>query len=245
MKNFTSLIKETFEIFKQKNAIWSILIVFLIGILISIIIYSSLFFGLIAALAGAKTTLLLVSLLLMLIILLLTGIWSLFVMLALMIYIIKPEKNKLKEIFKEAWNKLGQGLWIAILTIFFAGLVSIFFIIPGIIVGLLLSLGTYILIVEDKKGMAALKRSWNLVKGGWWKFVGRILLLAVIINIFFYILNSIHEILVSIFQFIFIPFNIIFIYLLYLELKKIAESRIPASEVQPKPMKIKENKEGN
>jgi hypothetical protein len=243
MKNFTSLIKETFEIFKQKNAIWSILIVFLIGILISIIIYSVLFFGSTTALISTKTILIFASQLL--IMLLLTGIWLLFVTLALKIYIIKPEKNKLKEIFKEAWKKLGQGLWIAILTIFFVSLASIFFIIPGIIVGLFLSLSTYVLIVEDKKGMAALKRSWNLVKGGWWKFAGRILLLTVIVNMIFYVLNSIHGILACIFQFIFIPFNIIFMYLLYLELKKIAESRIPVREVQPKPMEIKENKEGN
>jgi hypothetical protein len=245
MKNFTSLIKETLDIYRQKKMIWPILIVFLIGILIFIPIYGVLFLGLITALASAKTTMLLSFLLLILITLLLTGIWSLFATIALMIYIIKPKEDRLKEIFKEAWKKLGQGLWIAILIILFVGLASIFFIIPGIIVGLLLSLGTYILIIEDKKGMAALKRSWNLVKGGWWKFVGRILLLAVIVNMVFYVLDSIHGTLASIFQFIFIPFNIIFMYLLYLELKKIAESRIPASEVQSKPMKIKENKEDN
>ncbi len=78
-----------------------------------------------------------------------------------------------------------------------------------------------------EKGINALKRSWNLIKGNWWKVFGRTILLNGFFGIIFFALGSINDLLSSVFQLFSLPFYAIFLYLIYLELKKSKEIQAP------------------
>jgi len=153
-------------------------------------------------------------------------LWIIFIGLTFIILVVKPAGTKLKEIFQEAWKKFGQYLWLVILTSIFVVLSTLFFIIPGIIVGTYLTFYSYVFVVEEEKGMNALKRSWNLVKGNWLKVFGRLFLLGIIFNIIYILLSSVNNLLGSVFQLFYMPFSIIFLYLIYLELKKSKEIQV-------------------
>jgi len=215
MKNFTTLIKESFEIYKQK--IKSILMILLMGWVLIMV------FGILTSLispesiiekGGYHAVLLILGIFLFIILL------SAFITLSFMLLAIKPTGAKLREIFQEVWKKLWQYFWIVVLVGFFTTLSFFFFIIPGLIVGIYLVFSLYVFIAEEGKGMNALKRSWVLVKGNWWKVFGRIFLLNMIFGIIFIILSSINDSLGTIFQYLLMPFNVIFMYSIYLELKK-------------------------
>lgn len=84
--------------------------------------------------------------------------------------------------FKDAYRG-GLRLFVPLLLI---GLLSTFavlggavlLIIPGIYVGILLSMWTYVLISENKRDIGGLVQSWYLVKGSWWGvFKNQLLLL--------------------------------------------------------------------
>jgi len=230
MKNFTTLIKESFEIYKQK--ITPILLILLIsGVVITILgvtLGGSMMFSVLQSKETAATEIaealffspLVIGMFLVIV------LWIIFIGLTFIILVVKPAGTKLKEIFQEAWKKFGQYLWLVILTSIFVVLSTLFFIIPGIIVGTYLTFYSYVFVVEEEKGMNALKRSWNLVKGNWLKVFGRLFLLGIIFNIIYILLSSVNNLLGSVFQLFYMPFSIIFLYLIYLELKKSKEIQV-------------------
>ena len=235
MKNFADLIKESFEIYRQKIA--SILILMLIfsglimifGILVSFVAPGDIIEN-----GGYLGVLLILGIYLFMIFL------STFIGFSLMLLVIKPVGIKLKEIFQEVWKKLWQYLLIAILVGFFVMITSFLLIIPGIIVGVYLAFSSFVFIIEEEKGINALKRSWNLVKGNWWKVFGRIMLLVLVFGILFSILGLVDLLLPLLLPIVFLyallmhfcmfgcvmPFSIIFSYLIYLGLKKSKEVQI-------------------
>ncbi len=68
-------------------------------------------------------------------------------------------------------------IWVAILAMLavIGGLIML--IIPGIILMIQLAFASYVFVLEDKRGMASLTQSREYVKGYWWAFVGRDILL--------------------------------------------------------------------
>ncbi len=232
MKNLTTLIKESFGIYKQKITP-ILLILFISGVVITILGISlggSMMFSVLklkdaAATETAKALFfspLVIGMFLVMI------LWIIFTGLTFIILTAKPVGTKLKEIFQEAWKKLWQYLWLIILVSFFVVLSTLFFVIPGIIVGIYLTLYSYIFVVEGKRGMGALKHSWKLVEGNWWKVFGRLFLLGIVFNIIYTLLSSVNNLLGIVFQLFYMPFSIIFLYLIYLELKKSKEIQIQA-----------------
>jgi hypothetical protein len=79
--------------------------------------------------------------------------------------------------FKSFW----AWIWIAILAelAIIGGFVM--FIIPGIILSVQLAFAIYVLVLEDKHGMQALVQSREYIKGYWWAYFGRALLLCLVI----------------------------------------------------------------
>jgi len=231
MKNFTTLIKESFEIYKEK--ITPILLTLLIsGVVMTILgvfLGGNMMFSLLklkdaAAIETVKALFFSPSVIGMFLAIVL---WAIFIRLTFIILIVKPAETELKGIFQETWKKFGQYLWLVILTNFVVILSTIFLIIPGIIVGTYLTFYSYVFIIEGEKGINALKRSWALVKGNWWKVFGRLILLNVIFSTIFILLSSVNDLLGSVFQLFWMPFNLIFLYLIYLELKKSKEIQAP------------------
>jgi len=100
--------------------------------------------------------------------------------------------------------KLGfTFFWSVVLIGIINGLVffgSVFLlIIPAIIVAVYACLYVFTLVIDGKKGFAALTESYGLVKGRWWPVFGRILFLGLIILIFWLILAGLGFVLAMIF----------------------------------------------
>jgi len=130
------------------------------------------------------------------------------------------------------WAFLGFSISLGLLL---TGL-TILLIIPGIIFGVFWSLSTFVFLKENKKILASLKRSKQLVRGRWWKTFGYFVLLLIftilisiiwqgIVEIFLSevispILISIKIILIFLPAVITAPFFILFYKNLYLEYKK-------------------------
>ena len=74
----------------------------------------------------------------------------------------------LEQSYRFGLARLGPILVVSILV----GLATIggliVFIIPGIYIGVRLAVSTQALVVEDKQGTEAMRRSWELVGGHWW-----------------------------------------------------------------------------
>lgn len=231
MKNFTILIKESFEIYKEKiTPVLLLSVIFIVTtIILGILLGGSLIFSLLLAKGSGvsiETSRALFFSPAFFLLFLVFVFWGIFIGLSFLTLVIKPVGTKLKEIFQEAWKRFAKYLWLVILVSFFVTLASLFLVIPGIIVAIYLSFYSYVFIIEGEKGMNALKRSWSLVKGNWWKVFGRLFLLNIVFGIIFILLSSVNDLLGSVFQLFYMPFNIIFFYLIYLELKKSKEIQI-------------------
>jgi len=226
MKSFRALIKESLGIYRKK--IGSILVLLMVFVVITIIFGLSL--GVCVGIGisppghvGIPMVLFFIGIVLLMI------IFFIFTELSFLILIARPVEIKLRRIFKEAWEKLWQCLWIMILLtidlfiIFF----SFFLTIPCLIIAIYLIFCFYVFITEGEKGTNVLKRSWALVKGNWWKIFGKLFLLGIVFDMIYILLSSVNNLLSIVFQFFYTPFGIIFLYLIYLELKKSKEIQAP------------------
>jgi hypothetical protein len=85
--------------------------------------------------------------------------------------------------YRYAFSRLG-GL--IVLSLLFAIIVAIGFallIIPGIILGVFLSMAIPAFIVERRTASDSLSRSWNLVSGSWWHAFGTIVIAGILAGI--------------------------------------------------------------
>ncbi|HEX4104521.1 MAG TPA: hypothetical protein VHZ04_03565 [Candidatus Paceibacterota bacterium] len=72
-------------------------------------------------------------------------------------------------------------IWIVILCMLVVGGGSVLLIIPGIFLGVALSVTNFAFVLDDVHGMAALRTSREYTRGYWWALFGRIVLMAVVI----------------------------------------------------------------
>lgn len=225
MKNFTFLFKESLEMYKQKlKPILILLLIYVVGIggIMSIVpfLYDRLSVITYSGGSLAEISLLFLEFFIFIIFLLLFGSYM---GASYMILIMRSVGTSLSEVFKEAWKKLWGYLLITILIWFFIILAYFFFFIPGVIISVYLAFSAFVFIDEGKRNMDALKRSWSLVKSNWWKVFGRVVSLNIVLILVFTLLGRINNLTGSIFSILSMPFAIIFIYLIYLELKKSKE----------------------
>jgi len=117
------------------------------------------------------------------------------------------------------WSKplVWPYAWVSVLTglVIMAGF--ILFIVPGIIFAVWFGLAKYAAILDGKKGAEALKYSKSLVKGNFWPVLGRIALLVAMAMI----LSSISSVGFMINLFFTAPFAMIYVYLMYEDLKRL------------------------
>jgi len=130
---------------------------------------------------------------------------------------VKDENLKINESLKTAWPKIASFFWIS----FLAGLATlgglILFIIPGIIFCIWFCFSAFVYIEEGTKGVAALKRSKQLVAGYWWPIFGRLLVIGIVATLLSWI-----KIFGTIINVFFVtPFTIVFLYALYQDLKRV------------------------
>lgn len=123
-------------------------------------------------------------------------------------------------------SRFGSVLLVAFLVGIVVGVGFLLLVIPGIIFLVFLSVSEPALIVENRRGTEALKRSWNLVRGHFWHALIVILIAAILTGIVQGILTAIggdnwfvRWIFSAIAQIITAPFTALVTVLLYLDLR--------------------------
>lgn len=94
-----------------------------------------------------------------------------------------------RESLRYAFARVGSLLWAGFLVALFAGLGFLACILPGIYLIIAFSLVTPILMLEDSRGLKALSRSRDLIKGRWFSVFATLVLGYVLIFIFQFILR--------------------------------------------------------
>ena len=79
------------------------------------------------------------------------------------------------DIFRESFKLIIPLWWLTILVGFFVGGSSLLLFIPGILVSVWLSMSFFVMVSENIRGMQAILRSREYVRGAWWAVFGRIL----------------------------------------------------------------------
>ena len=86
----------------------------------------------------------------------------------------------LEQSYRFGFARLGPILVVSVLVGLATLLGLIVFIIPGIYIGVRLAVSTQALVVEDRRGTQAMRRSWDLVGGHWWHAAFTILIAGLI-----------------------------------------------------------------
>lgn len=74
------------------------------------------------------------------------------------------------------FNVLGYNILVAIIV----GIGFLFFVIPGVYLAIVLSLGSAIIIFEDSNPIDAFSRSFTLIRGKWWSTFGLLVVMFII-----------------------------------------------------------------
>lgn len=157
-----------------------------------------------------------------------------------LIFAVKGYQEKIRagEVLKRGLKKLISFGWIFILVFSIITLGIFLFIVPGIIFAVWFAFPAYVLVSEDLRGMQALYRSRQLVKGYWWRVFARLIIMGIIIlsiitpfvlleivfGTFLHSLRFISKIFSYVISALFVlPFVAIFRFLLYEDLKDLKE----------------------
>lgn len=132
-------------------------------------------------------------------------------------------------------------IWVVILGALFVLLGLILFIIPGIVIAVWLCFSYFTVILEERRGMDALKASKELVRGLWFAIFGRLVLLVVAVMLIMMVVTlcaetifgkgDFSELIVTIANLIVSPFGFVYTYQLYVDVKR-AKHR-PSHEPNP------------
>jgi hypothetical protein len=119
-------------------------------------------------------------------------------------------------------------VWVTILDMLAVMGGSIMLIIPGIYLVIALMLMMYVFVIEHRRGVDALRQSKDYVKGYWWAILGRVLLLGlmffaatIVVEIPIMIIagNVAHVLVTMLLILFFIPFSIIYHYIIFENLR--------------------------
>ena len=89
----------------------------------------------------------------------------------------------LEQSYRFGFARLGPVLVVSVLVGLATLLGLIVFVIPGIFIGVRLAMSIQALVVEDKRGTEAMRRSWDLVGGLWWHAAFTLLVAALITGV--------------------------------------------------------------
>lgn len=106
------------------------------------------------------------------------GLWSVIAGIALIYVFGKDEELGFLEYLKLGLNKFWPYLWVAVIYNFVVLGGYILLVVPGILFGVWFSMAFYVLILENRKGVEALVRSRELLRGKFWAVVWRFIFLS-------------------------------------------------------------------
>mgnify|MGYP001600059869 FL=1 len=151
-----------------------------------------------------------------------------------LLYAIKDRNEPIgfKESFRRGWKVLRAWWWLAIVSGFMVIGGLFLFVVPGILFAVWFCLAAYILVAENIRGMDALMKSREYVRGMWWSVAWRMLCL-VIIWILISVLLSIFQLgseasntIQSIIDLFLTPIFTIYLFLIYERLRAIKGENI-------------------
>jgi len=136
-----------------------------------------------------------------------------------------------EESFRFGFKRLGSVILVSVLVGLVVAGGFILLVVPGIIFFVFLSVSIPVLIVENRRGTAAMSRSWNLVKGHAWHAFGVLLVVAIIAGVIMVAVGAIGDgawvvrwIFAAIGQILTAPFTALASVLLYLDLRSRSEA---------------------
>lgn len=141
-----------------------------------------------------------------------------------------PTLTNWSEALKAGAPRFFSFIWAGVLMALISFLGFMLLVIPGIYWVILYSLYPYALLIEDKRGWSALKRSRELVKGYWWAVLGRLLAFSLVIWTIMLVVSFVGgllnnfiaaQTLVYVVSALVMPFGIAYSYLIYKSLGKI------------------------
>lgn len=104
-----------------------------------------------------------------------------------------PSEGKMKisykEILRTMRNHLGEALGIGVIYVLAVVVGTIFFIIPGIYVAVILVFSFYFCVLRDKNVSSSLAESVDLCRGHWWSLFGYLLMFQLIVTMLSYIFS--------------------------------------------------------
>jgi MFS family permease len=141
------------------------------------------------------------------------------------------------ESYKKTRNRIGGFAWIAI----FSGLISLcgffLFVIPGIIFSIWFSFAAIVFLFENEKGMSALLKSREYVRGKWWGIMFRLWAMAGLFVLLSWLFSALGaglkaanapqmimffaDFIQSAASFILAPLQIVFLYYVFKDLKNL------------------------
>ena len=128
--------------------------------------------------------------------------------------------------YRWGFKRFGSVILVALLVGIVVAVGFILLIIPGIIFLTLLSVSIPALVIENRRGTDAMKRSWDLASGNFWHVLGVIIVAALITGVVSSIIGSIggsnwfvRWIFTAIAQIVTAPFSALVSVLLYLDLR--------------------------
>jgi hypothetical protein len=141
-----------------------------------------------------------------------------------LVFAVAKKTVGVKESYKRAMPLFWPALWLGLLA--FAITMGGFFmlVIPGVMLGVWLLFSSFSLVLEGKRGIRAMSRSREYVRGYWWPIFGRYLLLSVIIvgaSVVLHLIvadiagRAVGDIENYLFSFMLAPLQLAFIYELY------------------------------
>ena len=131
------------------------------------------------------------------------------------------------ESYRRAWRKILSYWWVTFLTTSIVLGGSFLFVVPGIIFSVWFSMAVYILVAEDIKGMDALMKSREYVRGRWLSVFWRFLFLSLLAMIFLLPLSLISKFIPFssfvelVFSLFFAPLSATYLFLIYSNLKSV------------------------
>ena len=162
----------------------------------------------------------------LIVLLFIISIWG---QIALM-YAVKEKELGATHAFNLAWHKIGPYWWVALLTGFLSIGGFLLFVIPGVLFAIWFSMAYFVLVAEDEKGMNALLKSREYVKGKAWSVFWRYLILFFFTLLVFIPVGILFGgfpdpwngvIMQSIVSFFATPFSVAYLFLIYRNLAEI------------------------
>jgi hypothetical protein len=136
-----------------------------------------------------------------------------------------------EESYRFGFKRFGSVILVSLLVGLAVAGGFILLVIPGIIFFIFFSVSVPVLIVENRRGRAAMSRSWNLVKGHFWHAFGVFVVAAIIVGIISGVIGAIggsawfvRWIFTAIGTIITAPFSALVSVLLYLDLRSRSEA---------------------